>query len=237
MNRFSFIDLWKMYKSKGFILPIKYLLECWWFDISRGVSTHHRMQTNEFLKDEIQKKHSVLYMSSWTSVIRNSTNYALLKLSKVSADPPVLVDVGSGKGKVLLTWIEDKNISSKIRDIIGVEFSTKLCEICNDNLRLFKQKSLTPKVLCCDILDSDIMSAPSPYIIYMYNPFDKEIMKKFIIKLLQDFSDSRHFVIVYNNPVHHNTLIESGLKLIHSSDHWHANGRVNYYSCSVMTND
>ena len=44
-------------------------------------------------------------------------------------------------------------------------------------------------------------------------------------------------IIIYNNPVHHNTLIESGLKLIYSRDHWHANGRVNYYSCSVIAND
>jgi hypothetical protein len=237
MKRFSFNDLWMMYKSGGYTLPLTYLAECWWFDVSRGVSTHHRMQTAEFLESEIHKEHCVIYMSSWTSVIKVSTKQALIKLNLITDEAPILVDVGSGKGKVLIAWAEDKFISSKIKDIVGVEFSKKLFEICKENLIRYKQKSITPKIFCSDILDTNIMSFSSPYIFYMYNPFDEQIMKSFLSKLLYDFSDGRHFILIYNNPVHHDILVESGLEMIDSIDHWHANGRVNYYSYPLITND
>jgi len=230
MNRFSLNDLWMMYKTRGFILPIKYLLECWWFDLSRGVSTHHRMQTNEFLEDKIQKKHSVLYMSSWTSVIKSSTKFAISYLREYETRKPILVDVGSGKGKVLLAWCENRKISSEVYKIYGIELSSLLFQVCESNLKNFKRKLIEPCNLCEDILDSEITFKNSPYIFYLYNPFDAVIMKKFLKKLSQDFIDGQNFILIYNNPVHHSTILESGLHLIHKFNYWHPNGVVNFYS-------
>ena len=60
-----------MAKSRGLKLPIKYFLENHLFDIINRTDTH-RWLPKEYYKENLNNiDHGVLYMSSWTSILKN----------------------------------------------------------------------------------------------------------------------------------------------------------------------
>ena len=64
-------------------------------------------------------------MSSWTSVVKDSTKKALMMLKEKGNIQ--LIDIGCGKGKVLCIW-ERMFKKSKVR-IVGVDYSEELIRI------------------------------------------------------------------------------------------------------------
>ena len=120
LRKFGIRDLYNMYRSRGWKLPIMYIFENLLYDFTRGVSTHQYLQANELQIESTNAKHSVLYMSSWTRVIRKSTRQAVSALSLPNGEPISLIDVGSGKGKVLLVW-EEMYKDRKEFPILGAE--------------------------------------------------------------------------------------------------------------------
>jgi len=53
-------------------------------------------------------------------------------------------------------------------------------------------------------------------IFYLFNPFDAEIILKFLNKI-----ESKNCFVIYNNPVHKKLF--SGFKQIHEERGWHPN--------------
>lgn len=72
-----------------------------------------------------------MYMATKTVHLRMA-----LKALKIPKGK-VLVDIGSGKGRVLLVASE-----FGFREARGIEFSPKLCAIAKENLEIFKAKKL-----------------------------------------------------------------------------------------------
>lgn len=229
MSNFSFRDLWNMFLSAGLRLPVRYLFECWWYDLSRSVSTHNRMLPNEFLDDPINEEGCVIYMCSWTSIVRRATFEALSRMKEQTNTPPILVDIGSGKGKTLFVWSENKKIANSSADLIGVEFSTKLVQMYRANVLSHKFLSKIPEVVLENVLDCSLFKKNNPYILYLYNPFSEEILDKFVKKIEKEFQFKQPLIVIYNNPVHEETFNKSKFELLCEWRHWHPNGRVNIY--------
>jgi len=203
-----------------------YIYENLLYDITRGVSTHQYLQAEDLKIVGPNAKHSVLYMSSWTRVIRKSTREAVSALYSLNQGPISLIDVGSGKGKVLLVW-EEMYKNRKKFSILGVELSPILSALCRDNLQ--KVDAQNSKLYEGDVLDFHFETLNSNVIFYMYNPFDQVIMRKFLHKVKSLMPKTSNVFIIYNNSEHHDCLIEIGATEMINKKSWHPNGQYRIY--------
>ncbi len=119
------------------------------------------------------------------------------------------IDVGSGKGKVLL-------LASKypFQRIIGVELSRTLVEKAKENISNFRPKSSFLKRIT--LINKDIIDynpTKENVIFFLYNPFNAEIMTSFVKKIeLLVKSQKNRIIIIYFNPVH--------VEMFRGSDHF-----------------
>jgi hypothetical protein len=119
-----------------------------------------------------------------------SSTYANLKkiFKYVEIYPnDVLVDVGCAKGRVINFWLS-KGLKNKI---IGIELDKEIAERTKNNLKRFSNVEI--------ITGNILVNLPSEGdIFYLFNPFDREVMKSFIDKVLCTFSNKR-ITIVYSH--------------------------------------
>ena len=110
------------------------------------------------------------------------------------------IDIGAGKGRVLL-------MASRynFRKMIGVEFSSKLCEIARKN---FKICGCPVEIVCMDA--TQYAFPDDPLVLYMCNPFSLEPMQKLAQNLEQSLgAKPRPIYVVYWNALHPQPFVES----------------------------
>lgn len=217
---FGVKDYWKMFLKRGPRLPLCYFIENHLFDIKHGTDTHERLPLEDYIDQPGNLKYGVLYMSSWTSIIRKSTSRVL----DLIGDPEGRVDfmdVGCGKGKVLLVWAEMLSGIGWAR-ILGIDYSDELLAICRVNLdRLGLQGiSLWNK----DATNVDPQDLAQTLVLYLYNPFQKEILARFLEKL-----EGKEAWLIYNNPVNEPVVLAQGFQKVFSSNGWHPNAHYTIY--------
>src|SRR5438270_5254355 len=91
------------------------------------------------------------------------------------------VDIGCGKGKVLLSATV-----LPFSKVIGVEFSPHLCEVAQRNIRaarLLRRRCTNTEIVCCD---ASYWSPPSdgPLLCFFANPFNSTVMKKVLSNIV-----------------------------------------------------
>jgi len=90
-----------LYNTRGIKLVIKYFLECHYFDLKNKTDTHLMVRKSEMHVDSDNFAHSLMYMVSWTSVIKSATRSVeedlMLKERKYK-----FIDIGCGKGKAII---------------------------------------------------------------------------------------------------------------------------------------
>ena len=216
MVRFGLKDYLNMYKHRGIKLPFLYFFENHWFDIKRGVDTHKWLPKDEFLVKSENLENGVLYMCSWESVVKGSFDFVCSYLG-LSIEKYTFIDIGIGKGKVLIIWnelLKKYNLKNKI---VGIDYCDYLVHIAKNNFnKLFNEQ---PNILISDVLDVDIKNFGTDFIFYLYNPFDDVIMKKFIDKL-----ENMNVILIYNNPQFTHLLLDNGFNILTEQNHWHYNG-------------
>jgi SAM-dependent methyltransferase len=109
----------------------------------------------------------------------------------------VLVDIGSGKGRVLLAAAE-----FGFRHVRGVEFAHELCEIARQNVARYKVSSGTKTSF--EIIEADATQrevADDEDVFIMYNPFDDTVLKAVLDRIARSLSRRpRKVLIIYYNP-------------------------------------
>ncbi|HYE49999.1 MAG TPA: class I SAM-dependent methyltransferase [Azospirillaceae bacterium] len=165
----------------------------WWFDLRNGTSTAGRIPTSSIRTDSANLRHSVHYQATKTR--------PFVKLMR-RLDLPrrgVFVDVGCGKGKVLL--IADAMGFSKV---VGIEFSPDLCAVARDNVaRVARRRGLRSEiqVVECDVVDYPIGEEETVY--YIYNAFDDVVLAAFLANLAASLARApRKVWLIYHIPVH-----------------------------------
>ncbi len=128
------------------------------------------------------------------------------------------VDLGSGKGRVLLVASE-----FPFAEIVGVEFATELHEIACRNIRDYRSKTQKCKNVKSLNLDATEFEFPlTPLVLYMFNPFRPPVMVP-VLQRLQRSLDAhpRAVTLLYETP-YHGELIEqhTALKCVDQST-WH----------------
>jgi SAM-dependent methyltransferase len=131
---------------------------------------------------------------------------AVLPRARVSPTD-VFVDIGSGKGRILL----EAATRYRFRRIIGVELLPALTATAARNLRTTRRRLRTPEV---ELVTGDAREWVPPddlTIAYMFNPFRGEVFDT-VVGNLAALVDRRGdpLLLIYANPVEHERLMESG---------------------------
>ena len=127
----------QMLKIRGFTFVLKYFINAHLFDLVHKVDTHRWFKKYQKGKEVKSKnyKHGVLYMPTWTCVINNA--FKILTTNE-DLNSYTFIDVGCGKGKVLIQWFILMSKKSIHMYLIGVEYDKHLSEICKRNLSILK---------------------------------------------------------------------------------------------------
>jgi SAM-dependent methyltransferase len=126
--------------------------------------------------------------------------YRLLDSLPIEYSEFTFIDIGAGKGRVLL-------MASRypFRRIVGVEFVPKLCDIARKNLEICRCPA---EIYCMDA--TQYVFPEDPLVIYMCNPFSIEPMRKLVLNLEQSLTAKpRPAYLVYWNALHPQAFAES----------------------------
>jgi SAM-dependent methyltransferase len=121
---------------------------------------------------------------------------ALLDMLDIDHTRFLFIDVGAGKGRTLCAAA-----LRPFRRVLGVEFSPALCSIAERNLARFhhpRQRCRELAVVCADA--AELALPPEPAVIYLYNPFNEEVMAPFVANLAASLAaQPRELHVVYYN--------------------------------------
>ena len=150
---FGFKNYVRMFKARGVRYPLSYFFQVRWFDIKMHVDTHLWVP-REFESWSLpNSSHGTIYMASQTKDIKKSF-VAVHQLLGKEFESYDFLDLGSGKGKVVLLWhilCGKKKIKQSIR---GIEYSEALVDISRANfVSLFKRPA--GDIFVCVSLISD----------------------------------------------------------------------------------
>jgi 16S rRNA A1518/A1519 N6-dimethyltransferase RsmA/KsgA/DIM1 with predicted DNA glycosylase/AP lyase activity len=153
-------------------------------------------------------------MSSWKNIIKKTTDF-LFRTQLDNTKKYQLIDIGSGKGKVLCVWSKmfhkKKNVS-----LLGVEYSQELNNICINNLK--KMPYVNYKISNEDALEVNFIKDNYINIFYLYNPFSEKVLNKFIRKIKCYFC-----YVIYVNPAHEKLFIQNNFSILLKKNAWHPN--------------
>ena len=216
---FNLKDYQKMFKARGIRLPINYFIQNQFFDLWNKTNTHYWLPKNQYKFKPKNFSDGVLYMSSWTSIIKNATYKAIDYLK--TNDSYQLIDIGCGKGKVLCVW--EKMFKWNNVELFGVEYNQELSKICLENLKKIKSRRTSVKIM--DALELDFDEFDNSMIIYLFNPFNQKILEPFLNKL-----KNKSVVAIYNNPIHDYIFRDNHFILKYKKNGWHPNATYNIYT-------
>jgi hypothetical protein len=217
-SEFGWPDYWRMFRSKGLSLPLNYFFQAHAFDLIHGIDTHSWMVKAPYRNDERNADPDMQYRCSWTREIRLA--YDVLRKNLGSEfDKFSFVDIGCGKGKVVLVWALALRRHGLRQRLVGLDYCEPFIEAAQDNQRvlgLFDDIAFIHK----DAAEFDYASIGTRIIAYLYNPFDGARLRKVLARL-----DGTPSIIVYNNPVYVDELYAAGYKTVWRRHGGHPNAQ------------
>ena len=121
------------------------------------------------------------------------------------------IDLGSGKGRVLLLAA-----SFPFHRIIGVEFAVELHNAAQENLVAFAERGSDTSRISLFLADAASFSFPvEPLIIYLFNPFGSRIIRRVAENVLSSWRDApRPIEVLYAHPLHLSEFVDAGWRVI-----------------------
>ncbi len=154
------------------------------FDFDKNVEAVDLLENPNF-----SSKNAVHYQAHGTFYLKLLLKDAL----KIDQNFEYFIDIGCGKGKVCIKAAK----FLKIKKIIGVDFSKKLIEIANQNLKKTNFSHI-------ELINADAIAwklPNSPAIIFLYNPFNEIILEQFIRNNIEILKNNNS-LIIYSYAVH-----------------------------------
>lgn len=181
------------------------------FDRTHGIETSKRVALSDLKVDSPNWLYCEGYWPTPPEVFR-----AALKSVTSRYEDLTFIDFGSGKGRVLLMASE-----FPFRKIIGVEFSSDLHKIAEENIARYKSASQKCKdivPICGDFTQIPIPA--EPLLVFLYNPSSYEITAALAHNVAESVSRTpRELWVIYVTPAY--DVFESGKPLalhkIHST--------------------
>lgn len=133
------------------------------------------------------------------------------------SDDDVFLDLGSGKGRVVLQAAEQL-----FKRVIGVELSSELHAVAQENLQAVRARLRCQDV---ELIEADITGYRIPddvTVVYAYNPVRGELFEAAMNALIASYDRSpRPIHLLYRYPREHAVLEASGrFQLLHTVTTW-----------------
>ncbi len=116
------------------------------------------------------------------------------------------VDIGSGKGRVLMLAAQ-----AGFRRIVGIDFSPQLCDIATQNIAAFRKHTQIQAQI--DILQADATEyefTPDQQVFFMFDPFLPAVVNQVISNLGRSIERSpRKCWLIYLAPKYHAAIAET----------------------------
>lgn len=198
---------YKSIREKGFsrtYQSVISVLEDFYFEMKYGVTTSKIVKREDLDISEISKEHSEEYKPT------RIRHFRLLIKGLKLPEESVFVDMGSGKGRVLLMAS-----MYNFKRITGVEISSRLCQIARNNVNIYEEKLkrfLNIEVVNEDVLKYNIKNDENVF--YFYKPFDNFVMDTIIERIIKSLIKSpRKVWLIINNFIPYSDIIENKYKL------------------------
>jgi SAM-dependent methyltransferase len=170
----------------------------WWIKRGSGIifDALHRVDTGGGVSESnlqiasANRDKGIAYDPCPWSTLRRS-----LRLVSLPVEGFTFVDIGCGKGKVLLSAMV-----LPFKRIFGVEFSPYLCRVAEQNLasaKFFNRKCSSVTIVCADAVQYPIPEEPTVF--FFANPFSYEIMELVLGNIVSSYLNSprRIFLLFY----------------------------------------
>ena len=187
------------------------------FDRRFQVQTSGVVQTEQLDVPENRRAQAVEYLPTAAS----SLGWLLTKLP-ISHSDFVFVDLGSGKGRMLLVASE-----FPFRQVIGVELAQELHEIAEGNIQQFRSRNIRCRCVKSVHQDATEFEFPNqPLVLFLFNPFSAEILRPVVDRLLASLqTEQRRVYVIYHNPQHGEIFQQTGafqecLEDLHPGEGW-----------------
>lgn len=175
-------------------------IEDWRFDTTRRIKTagHAGRPTAAAVVGEVRDSH--IYIPVRVA----NAHAALHDLPLKDFSGYTLVDVGSGKGRMLFVAAE-----YAFQRIVGVEFATDLHELAQVNIARYRHR----RQRCSSIESVNANAAEFEFpagklVIYMFNPFGPEVLERMLDNLERSLQrEPRHVVLVMLWPEHSDVVM------------------------------
>lgn len=188
-------------RRRGIAFLWTYFIESIWFDWKHRTNTSVRVPktAQEVSATNNEKSDGLLYVASFTSVVKKSVRAAKEYLGPRIFEDTQFIDIGCGKGKTVLQFALDEH-SQQDWMVTGIEYDGALAEIARLNI---EKCNLTERVVIhtasaldvCEYVDSGFV------LFYLYNSFQGETLRQFLTAVRH----IRH-CLIYVDPVERDTL-------------------------------
>ena len=183
-----------MNKIPDFVRNVVSAARCRFFDWRHGISTVGDANLANLTLVGNNADHGVFYHPTHPKFLRE-----LFNSLKIDFPSYTFVDLGSGKGRVLLVASE-----YHFAEIIGVEFAAELHEIASQNIQNYRSKTQQCKNVKSLNLDAAEFEMPqTPLVLFLFNPFRPAVLIP-VLQRLQRSLDShpRDVTLIYLSPFH-----------------------------------
>ncbi|MBU0744817.1 MAG: class I SAM-dependent methyltransferase [Gammaproteobacteria bacterium] len=165
------------------------------FDKTYNIDTRSSASIN--CDDKIALSHATYYQAV-------PIKYLEILFDLLQHDSPYthFIDIGCGKGRACFY------ASQKYKQVTGIDFSKNLIANAQENLKSYSG-TINGKIIF-ELRDASLYDLPNETsLIYLYNPFDEYVLRKFIKRNMGHFLNYKSR-IAYINDVCHDFLIKCG---------------------------
>jgi len=200
LDESSLSRLLSSFRNRGLWRTLEIVFELpsnYFFDFRYGTNTARNLSLNAM---EVVGSNKA--RATWAESTQQRPFRALMRQLQLPCKGD-FVDLGSGKGKVLLLAS-----AYPFENIVGVEFAEELNDICRENIRRYTRKKSPQgniQVITGDVVDFRFSGREE--VIYISNPFDGIILDQVLQNIVASVQASdRDLWVIYSAAIYRKVL-------------------------------
>ena len=199
------------------------VVEDWVFDNWYRLDTRVEVAVQDLDISQEDKQHAEKYKATRARYFRK-----LMKRLQLTPDG-VFVDVGCGKGRILLLAAEHG-----FGRVVGLEISPNLSEIAQRNIAAYKQNAQSTasiSVVCTNILHHQFKHEETVF--FLYSPFEREVTQQFLEMVRESIRQNPRSVFLVIDELRFPELLENDNLFEHAFTYRYGAAVFNVYQHQV----